>query len=283
MAKDLDNYLTFNLVLICGNRRSGTTLLNNILCRASDTNPQIAEIQPLTHLLSAFAWSEANYDRMTQYFFRDRAAFDEFRQETCNRLLDAVWQKYGRPKHLVLKNPELSFHASQLMSMWPAARLLACTRDPRDQIASEVEVIRRRPEYGEPGGVASIPELCASFARYFEPLYELSLTKPDRVRTVRYEDWITGGEKAIEGIAEFCRLEIPKLSLTENWPDPAALLDRLMMRPSASELYGRALSIDRIGKYMDTLKLEEVGEIEMALGILMKKLGYKLNVNRQGD
>ena len=56
--------------LIGGCPRSGTTLLQNILCSVSSTNPAIGEVGYLYHLAEAYHSSKVDFESQGRYFFK---------------------------------------------------------------------------------------------------------------------------------------------------------------------------------------------------------------------
>lgn len=261
----------FNLIFVAGARRSGTTLLNNLLCRAKGANGHLAEIQPLDHLLRAFAWSEKNYERITFDFFPDRDAFCAWRRQTCDTLVQSAWRKHGQPKHLVLKNPELSHHAGLLLDIWPSCRLLACVRDPRDQIASELQVAQRR---GDTPSEHDVAHWCAEYDRYVQPLLRAQQVNDAQVLLIRYEDLVTDPQGALTHAARHCGLDLSEIVADSVWPIRADLMNRFEQRPSFSPLYGQAVTAEKIGAYRTTLNTAETALIETTLSPYFERFGY---------
>jgi hypothetical protein len=251
------------LIIVTGVRRSGTTLVNHVLCH-SNGQKTLAEAQPLTQLLDAFDWCEGNYERMTADFFRGVPDYLGFRAEVCRRFVERTWQTLGEPATLVLKNPELALHADRLAAMFPACRIVACVRDPRDQVASELEVQdRRRAAQGagrghERGAAAFADE----YLRYLEPLLELADAEPARVHWLRYEDLVGWTPATLAGLAAFTGIDVGRYQPDQAWAVPEAYLARLAQRPSASSAYGKSISRERIGAYRDRLAPDEIAVVE---------------------
>jgi hypothetical protein len=262
-----------DIIFILGARRSGTTLLNSILCRATETNDHLAEVQPLTHLMAAFEWSEQNYQRLTADFFTERSTFNSFRAETCNTFLEHAWRASGRPAKLVLKNPELSLHIATALTLWPQARMLACVRDPRDQIASELAVRRRLGDAGAP----PIAQLCANLARYLDPIIAAADSALRRIQIVRYEDLVGDPDNTVAALAATCGLDLSAFSPKQDWPISEHLIERMAPRPSFSALYGKPITADRIGAYAAELSSGDVNMVEHRLAAYFVRFGYAVS------
>lgn len=251
------------LIVVTGVRRSGTTLLNHILCHGNGQRT-LAEAQPLTHLLDAFDWCEGNYERMTADFFRGVPDYLAFRAEVCRRFVERAWRALDAPATLVLKNPELALHADRLAAVFPACRFVACVRDPRDQVASELEVQdRRRAAQGsgrghERGAAAFADE----YLRYLEPLLELADAEPARIHWLRYEDLVAWSPATVAGLAGFTGIDVARYRPEQAWDVPDAYLARLAERPSASASYGKSISRERIGAYRERLGPDDVAAVD---------------------
>ncbi len=85
--------------------RTGTTLLQSILCGDGATNPLIPEAQWLARLLFLYKWSMQNFSTLQQHYFRDKDDCRDFHKRICLDFLKKTAERYGNPKTLVLKAP----------------------------------------------------------------------------------------------------------------------------------------------------------------------------------
>ncbi len=263
------------LIIVTGVRRSGTTLLNHILCHGNGQRT-LAEAQPLTRLLDAFDWCEGNFERMTADFFRDVPDYLDFRAEVCRRFVERAWRALGGPATLVLKNPELALHADRLAAMFPECRVVACVRDPLDQVASELEVQdRRRAAQGTGRGHERGAEVFAGeYLHYLEPLLELADADSSRLRWLRYEDLVAWTPETVAGLAAFTGIDVARYRPEQAWAVPDAYLDRLAERPSASAYYGKSMSRERVGAYRERLNDDEIAEVKRVTDAVRKRFRY---------
>lgn len=257
------------LVFVCGTRRSGTTLVNHALAQAAGA-PTLAEAQPLTHLLQGFAFGSREFERMTRDFFPSRERWHAFRADTARAFVAQAWATAGRPATLVLKNPELSLHLEALLDPFPDARVVACARDPRDQVASEVEVNARR----EGAGRADVDRLADDYVDYLAPAAGLVVARDARVLLLRYEDFVRGDAALHARVLATCGIDLARFDASAAWDVAPEYLDKLAARPSRSDAYGKPVTKERIGRWREVLTRDEVAIVEDVTQRLMDFLGY---------
>ena len=131
-----------NYVFIGGCMRTGTTLLQSILCGDSATNPLIPEAQWLARLLFLYKWSMGNFSTLQRHYFRDKDDCRDFHRRICLDFLDKTADRYGNPTTLVLKAPDLATTYKQLNEFVPDSKFLVMVRDPRDTIPSLLKLVR---------------------------------------------------------------------------------------------------------------------------------------------
>lgn len=263
------------LIVVTGVRRSGTTLLNHILCHCAGQKT-LAEAQPLTQLLDAFDWCEGNYERMTADFFAGVPDYLAFRAEVCRRFVERAWRTLGSPATLVLKNPELALHADRLAAMFPQCRIVACVRDPLDQVASELDVQdRRRAAQGAGRGhERGVLAFADDYLRYLEPLQELAEAEPTRLLWLRYEDLVAWAPAMVAELTTFTGIDVARYRPEQDWVVPGTYLDRLAQRPSASSSYGKSISRERIGAYRTRLNGDEIAAVAQATDAVRRQFRY---------
>jgi hypothetical protein len=251
------------LSFIVGGRRTGTTLLYQLICSSPDVHSFVSEFQLFTRLLDAFAWGSEHYDRMVKFFFRDRGRYEAYQARVLRILVDEALNALAPHACAVFKNPELSFHVEAVARIFPTACFVATIRDPRDQVASEREAIERQIRSGaRTGSVPSPALLTTRFLAYYEPLLRLHEAEPHRLRFVRYEDLVTEPVRIMAEVAAFLDISADGIDAGKAWD--FGLVDRLLMqaRPSWSDLYGKPVTAERIGRYRTGLTLQEAKEID---------------------
>lgn len=262
-------------VFVMGARRTGTTAFQQLLCSSPDTHPFVGEFQILTQLLQAFAWGHGNYDRMVRFFFRDRQHFSTFQATTVRALVSEAIATLAPRRAAIFKNPELSLFAIELAGIFPHARFVAMIRDPRDQVASEFAVVDRQVATGmRKGSRPSAQELAASFVAYYQPLLKLQRKEPERVRFVRYEDLIAEPMATMNHLCNFLGISCDGIDSASAWDFGQVNSQAMRSRPSWSDLYGRELTAERVGRYRQVLTSDDIAAIEAETGELAAQFRY---------
>ncbi len=290
------------LLLVCGAPRSGTTLLQAMLCSGSDTNPLIGEAIDLAHLISAYANSR-NLQRLgeTTDYFDDLDDLRQFYRQTIAALLNRVWQRHDRPTCLVLKSPALTPHLPDLLDLMPHAQAVVSVRDPRDGAAS-LWAIGQQFETDQSLAVTSAGDRKTAIeyqlaqqpiehlGRYFCGYYATVLACRDahfwdRLRFVRYEALVERPEAAIAQLQAFTGLRL-HCNPAQPWQRSAIDFQQLPDRYRgwwSGQGYGDRISAASIGRYRQQLCPQEVQAIEQACGDWMQRFGYAIHTRRHDD
>src|SRR3546814_18127688 len=120
--------------------RSGTTLLQQILCASPAANSFIHGCRYLVSQIGVYA-QYAGPDRLfiDDYLGGPQGLFD-FTKDLLDRMLQKTHQRSGRPAALVLKSPELATSFPHAAVLLPAARFVISVRDPMDTTAPMIYV-----------------------------------------------------------------------------------------------------------------------------------------------
>lgn len=246
--------------------RSGTTLIQRLLCAAPGVNPVIAECHHLTELLAAHKQGEKRFDLFLSDYFASRDAFDEFGRETLRRFLRALSARYPDARELVLKNPELAYHFSLAARLLPEARFILVARDPRDIIASMVKVAERQRAAGSTSPLVEVGRDMEKLSEVVLGYYADSYANPQplqgRLYVVRYESIAQGDPAALQALGRFAGLTLDGR--------PAALAPDTWERQRTDQQAGafwspgwqEPTSKPRIGGYAEELSPAEIAMIE---------------------
>ena len=182
------------IIFVGGCMRSGTTLVQRLLCAAEGASPLAAECQYLTALLELREGWAPRYDEFLKDYFADPAAFDGFSRKLVDEFIAAAFARFRPASTLVLKNPELSRHFPVLARWYPAARFVLVVRDPLDTIASIAKVAQRHHETGVASLIATyrhdMARMSALYKHYYEPVMRSGREFDDRLLVLRYEDLV---------------------------------------------------------------------------------------------
>lgn len=261
-----------SVVFVGGCMRSGTTLVQRILCAGKGANRLLGECQYLTALLAAYRSGLQSFDLFVRDYFPTPAAFDSFNARILKTFLEEARRNLGDPRHLVFKNPELSFHFPDLAALVPKARFLLVIRDPRDTIASILEVARHHGEREVKSGLAQMGrdmrQLSDFFLRYYQPSYAQPDRLAGRLITIRYEDLIAGPEESLGLLARFTGIELDRNSLAPPGPQAMSTAWQSMEHDAQysgafwSENWKRAITADSVGQHRRALTADEIAAIE---------------------
>ena len=268
-----------NKFIICGARRSGTTLLNAILCSDSQCNPLGQEAQLLTRLIESYQWGKMNFDSFGQSFFDDLQQYQTFYQEVIAKYTQEISSRISAGDKLVLKNPELCLCLSDVLELLENAIFLVTVRDPRDQICSEIEVTKRRlSDVGENIDLADrrIGRLAKQYNKYYEQLLGSNCVK--RVNLIKYEDLVKNPKTVLKQISSITGLSIA-FDPNAQWLRVSPLAG-LRKSASRSELYDSPITQCSVGRHVRELTNEEINQIERICENAMRTFGYG---NQSGD
>ncbi len=278
----------FNLIFVAGAMRSGTTLLQQVLCSSPAANPFVHGCRYLTSQIMVYA-QYAGTDRLyVPDYLGDAQGLFDFTKDILDRLLDQTHERLGRPQCLVLKNPELSRFIPQAALLIPDARFVVSVRDPKDTIASMIRVGEKHREDKVKSFLAGagrdIRALCASYRQFYIPL--LNAIRGDhaglRERTlfIGYESLIGDTEAAIAHLSDFSQLplEMPPSEGEANWRsriDEDELAGEPHWSAYVTELSGGPISAASIGRFREVLSAAEIEEIDRRCADLSRAFGYR--------
>ncbi len=269
---------------IGGAMRSGTTLLQGILCSDEATNPMIAEANYFFHMVRIYEHGREHFDAFGKHYFRDLAEYERFNRENVRRFLEITRERWSPCAHLVLKHPEMTRDFGAIHVLVPDARFIVVIRDPRDTIASMMGVAERQAKQGRRSRFASMGRDMRRLAQLYKSFYGpfLNLTD-DRLKAVtlmlKYENLVTNPDRVVKEIASFTGLNLAGFDPGRPWPRAADDLDTRkegwVEAPWASEQYGEAISRERIGSYRERLSGDEAATIERECADVFETFGYQ--------
>lgn len=263
-----------------GVNRSGSTLLQSILCSDPKANPLVQEASYLRFITDAWAFGNANFDFHSKYYFDSRQDLLEFTAEWLDKFLNKFRGRYPEAEHLVLRYLPITARFPQLNELMLAigeqSHYIVIIRDPRDVVASLVQVGERAKESNDSGAEAlgrNIPNLCKIYMDVYGPLFS---NKDPQFRgaltSLRYEDLVTKPGQTLAQLREATGLNIPDYSPGSQWQRNE--MDMELKHPWMSDLWGKGLTADRIGSYQKVLRPEEVSIVEQICASPLQGFGY---------
>ena len=245
-----------------GYLRTGTTLLQTILCNSPDCNPMIGEAVFLRGIVEAYRRSLTMFDLHAKYYFDDTEQLRRICAGYTEEFLATTAKRYARPKHLVLKHPQLTRHFPWLHLLTPDSRFIVIVRDPRDTVASTVSAMKKgATEFGtlDTAGLAN------DMLLYYTACFRCRLDSFHRQTVyVTYEGLVQDPGPVVSALQEFTGIDLSGFT-----PDMGEMRSEVdfdsearQQRALHSEHYGQAVSRDRVGRFADVLSDEDVRAVE---------------------
>jgi hypothetical protein len=287
------------LVFLCGHRKSGTTLLANLL----DGHPQLAVYPIDLALLYAYfpefvrAHSEPqerrarlaqvlfddlrrrvdqgclDIDALEQNFFAGLADVDLARPDaliarlmTAYRAVsDGSARQYG-----IFKETSIEIYAAEMLGWFPDARFIHLVRDPRDNFAALAAGVDGY--YGRMGEDHN--RTLASLLNRVRTGFRMGRMNraqfgDDRYLIVRFEDLATAPETAMRAVAAFLGIAFT----------PSLLAPTMLGRPTAGNAFDGVVSFEvnarNVERWRERISPEDAQVIEFHLADDMEAFGYR--------
>lgn len=268
------------LLLIGGAQRSGTTLLQLLLCQAEESNEMLREASYLRGLLRTYR--ESARTKEISSYFSTPLEFQAFHAELTARFIHQASTHLGSPKCLVLKDPYFSIYTGEVLQLLPSARLLCMVRDPRDTLASMVEVNKRSVElYNKLIFPNDLRKLCEHFLTFYAPFFSTEFAPhKERVSFIRYEDLLQKTEDTLAILEGVTGLTLRSIELEGNLESGHVDYEEDKdISPWWSKHYGKELSTDSIGRYKTIFSREQIAAINTFCSPLLTRFGYEVPEN----
>ena len=268
----------FKPIYVCGSMRSGTTILQKVICLSPDVNPFGAAARYLMEqmqLYVRFAGTDAVY---IDDYFGGVNGFRSFTRDLVHRIQTEAWSNSGRPSAIVLKSPELSVIIPETFKLLGAeARFVFSVREPKDTIASMIRAGERQRAAKIPTMLArlgrNIDGLCTVYNRAYEPILRDLDSSASRLRRrvlfTKYEDLVATPEKVQSRICAFCEITSAPIPVDGKWrvsKNSAQNKKRFADNPRWSayitELSDQPISEAGVGKHKSVLSAAECNVID---------------------
>jgi hypothetical protein len=272
---------TNSILVVCGARRTGTTLLSAVLSSSPVTPELPGEAQLIHRWLASYRWALEDFEIRALPFFADRAAFRTFYTQLIDTFVSHCFDAFPGSTSLMLKSPEISLYFSEALELLPDAKFVIATRDPRDQVASEWSIHERRlaePTSGwrERKTVRLRPfkRIARQYVNYYEPVLAAETRYLGRVHFVKYEDLVQHPARTLADLGEFTGLDLSGYEPSAPWPRVADTYWAYGSRPGDTPLYGAAIDKTRVGAYGDVMSEREARRVQGVCAGVAARLGY---------
>ncbi len=256
-------------IFVGGSQRSGTSIMQQLLCQSPLANSYVYEASYLRMQLSVYRDARSSFNGNMSSYFRDEAGLRNFSSLVVRAFLEHSKVHLGGHDHLILKEPHLTQFWPELYELVPESVFLLMVRDPRDVIASMVAVGEKQKQAGQRYLFTQrdIPALCEHMISFYAPV--LNIEDPgfrDRLAIVLYENLVQQPRQALKEISGFTGIDFESIDETAS-PDTGAVRtdwihQSALYSPWATEVSGQKVSDSRVGNYRTILTPSEIAQVE---------------------
>lgn len=260
------------LLLVGGCQRSGTSLAQTILCSSPLSNPMIKEAEHLRRFIESYQYGKVIFDQKTCDYFKDKDEFMAIYVSFVQQYMRKIGHNIGSYQWYILKDPLFSKLCVEIKELLPQSCFLCLVRDPRDTIASLLEVNRK---WKEKNKTVIFPRdmnyLCNLYLSYYNTIpADYRQQWEGRLQLIKYEDMVMHPDQFISQVNSIFGLEINIERIKEG-----ADKGSFQYSPAYnSDLLGKAISIEPIGKYKQILTNEEIQIIQNNLNNFFVSFNY---------
>lgn len=270
------------VLFVGGSQRTGTSIAQQMLCQLPSANPYIYEANYLRQLVQCYADARDNFGSSHESYFTDVQSLRGFNSGVVLAFLEQTKQRLGGCEHLILKEPHLTMLWPALAELVPDAKFVLMIRDPRDVIASMVQVGEKQQRLGQNYIFAArnIPQMCRHFLSFYGPaLNYQDAGFRSRLGVARYEELATDPAQALRGLTKFTGLPFEEIDVTEKPAEGLVSTHQTRTNPQfapwVTELNGQAPSTSRIGRYREVLTPSEISQVEALCGEFFACFNYQ--------
>ncbi len=274
-----------SVYFIGGSQRSGTSLLHLVLCQDKTTNPYIREASYFKQLMDAYRHGKEQLPNNTQHYFDSIDELRGFHARIVKMFIEHMYNRYAGCKNLVLKSPHLTMLFPDVFELYEDVYFVCIARDPRDIVASMVEVGLKLQQEGKANIYPrnNIRGICAHIQSFYSPtITTLNRNKAFSNRTyfIRYEDLVLTPDVCLEKLAGFTGLQLNTVTSGQEYDSNLVDFDKQESHYTSwsTALTGKPISPESLGRHKKELTDQEIRTIEEECNGLMKAFGYGANI-----
>lgn len=258
-------------IFVVGPPRSGTTILYKALAKEFFL-PECTLVSNVMRLFDE-TYRYCDDARFNYYAHNFTNLAEIFKKPVYDLLYTASYAVGGQEeKTYIYKDPVLMRYLEYFSLFFGETyKTVVCLRDPRDVVASMVEVYRKQsPEESK----EKLLEIGVNLIfPYFQKIHDIDhekiLIDKDRVFFLRYEDFVVEDENIIQGLSHFLDLELNTQVKSEYLTESLEKDD-----PFYSKHYDKELTDSLIGKYKTIFNDREIAKLERIFAYYFDRLGY---------
>lgn len=287
------------MCFIVGMGRSGTTLLTNLLNQhpevvAMPENNFVLFGKKLTQksgksLIDSYSWLHSVNHNHSLSIWRPKLDFLKdlsLDQANYPDLCKLTYLEYCLPekrktvRFIIDKNPVYSLYINDLLDIFPKAKFIVISRDPRDNFVSRKKHTK---------GIVSnwTTSLANSWKMYYQSILKNSTRFPDKFHFIKYESLTENSSHEMQRIQDF--LQVKGYSEIKD-PDP----EQMNVQVSKSELSDeskrkvfemhkglkKSTNRDRVNVWKQELTKKEIWFLYYFSSKVAQKIGYEMEDNQ---
>lgn len=258
------------IILIGGSPRSGTTLLQGMICDGNKVNPLMPEVSYLLDLLEINRRWNTYGDKKSSLYFGSVEKMKSFCRVAVEKFITGI-PFINKYEFVCLKDPLLANYVEEIISIFSSeVMLILMIRDPRDVIASMISVEKRKIEIegDEYKQIMSFDDIVEFIYQFF---YNIMNYKGSNVFVLKYENLVLG---KTEEVNEFLGMVI------NEKPYGSSMLDFSLEKqtnPFITDKYTKSdVMDDSLGAYKKILTADQIKKINIVFSGVMEYFNYDI-------
>ncbi len=259
-------------IFVVGPPRSGTTLVYRMI--ANDLFlPECTFVSTLIKVFDEiYKFSD---DERFNFYGHNLSNMTEIFKKPIYDFLYTATSKVGgnSKKRFIYKDPVLTLYLEYIQLFFdPFYKIVFCVRDPRDVVSSMFKVLKKQESEMDDNTLfdKAINIIFPFYQKKYNIDNAIDHIDIDKIIFVKYEFIVMGNNETIQNLESFLGFEINLIGSYEN------IKGKLDETSSFySENYGRAITLDPIGKYKNSLNSEQISKIETVFSYYIPNLNYK--------
>lgn len=260
MSLDLESELIF----VGGYFRSGTSMMQGLLCKAPETGDVTRESSYLRGLMEAYVMGLQRFNVNTYDFFgSSKEEYRKFNEMILRKYLKMVENRFGDTR-MVFKEPMTTSCFPEMVDLMPKAKFVVMVRDIRDVIASQA---RRAANENKNYSRQDVNKDLEEYFNMYRRLKDNATLLGDKIIYVSFESLVNNPQTELKRVTDF--LGISEVDANE-WPSK-----RLSNEPSATKHEGRPVTVEPVGRHKEVLHSSLISELERVGNQISANLGIQ--------